>query len=152
MIFEQFNTTQELDHFIMSLNRFKLDLFNYSAEEIEDILHNNYDIMFVSTLHRILQNENLQITEENKLQIESVLQKIEEAADEVEVLKLTISFSPTARFQGELQNWIAKNVAPNTLLDLTVRKEVIGGAEIVYKGNYKDMTISNKLDGYKFSL
>lgn len=152
MIIDQFNTKQELDHFLASLSRFKLDLFKYSSEELEEVLHNNYDIVFVSTFHKLLQSSNVALTEETKLQVESILENFETEMEDVEVLKITISFSPTARFQAELQNWISKNISPNTLLDLTVRNEIIGGAEIVYKGNYQDLTISNKLENYNFAL
>lgn len=152
MLLDQFNTKQELDHLLASLTKFKLDLFNYTSEQLEQKLYDEYDVVFVNTLKELLKNNSLSINDDNKLQIESLLDQVEKEAAEVEVLKITLAFTPTERFLAELQNWISKHVGQNVLLDLLVREEIIGGAEIVYKGLYKDMTISNKLENYEFKL
>lgn len=137
---------------LASINRFKLDLFNYNAEELKQKLSSDYSHSFHEALNELLAKNNLELREDLKLPIESLLEKVEEEALKVEVLELVLAFDPTDRFLGEIKNWIRKNVEGNVLLELKVRESIIGGAELVYKGLYKDLTISNRLEDFSFQL
>lgn len=152
MILEDFSTKKDLDDLLTSIQRFKLDLFNFKAEDLEKHIHDNYDVVFANTLREIMSRGDIGFVEEDKLRLESSLDALEKDASSIEILEITVAFNPTQRFLSELKNWISKNIKENILIDLKVNESIVAGAEIVYQGNYRDFTISNKLRNYNFKL
>ncbi len=152
MIIDEFSTKDELDRLLYSIDKFKLDLYTYSTAELERCLHYQYDIKFNAFIQKVLEKNNLQLADDNKVKLEKLLADVAKEVASIEILELTIAFSPTVRFLNVLRHWIVENVSKNTVIAIHVDKSVLGGAAIVYRGHYLDLTISNKLKSFDFAL
>lgn len=62
------------------------------------------------------------------------------------VCDLTIAFEPTKEVLRDLGRWVRKNLNKEAVLRVAVDPGVIAGAEIAFKGRYKDLTVRAKID------
>ncbi len=152
MMIDEFSTKADLDRLLYSIDKFKLDLYTYSSSELERCLHYQYDINFNALVQTLLVKNDLQLDDKNKVKIEALLDAVAKELASIEVLDLTIGFSPTVRFLNVLRHWAYENVSKNVVLDIHTDPSVLGGASIVYRGHYLDLTISNKLKSFDYNL
>lgn len=152
MINTDFNTKADLDRIIYSIDKFKLDLYTYSSKELERCLHYQYDIKFNAIVQGILAKNEIDLGDEHKVKIEQLLNDLSKELASVEILDITMAFSPSLRFLNVLRNWVYENVTQNIVLDIHVDPSVLGGVSLVYRGRYLDLTISNKLKSFNFTL
>lgn len=151
MISNDFNTKADLDRIIYSIDKFKLDLYTYSASELERCLHYQYDIKFNSIIQGLLAKNELDFRDEYKVKIEHLLDDLAKSLVSIEILDITIAFSPSARFLNVMRNWAYENITDNIVLDIHVDPAVLGGASLIYRGHYLDLTIANKLKNFDFT-
>lgn len=152
MMVDDISTKAELDRLIYSIDKFKLDLYTYSSAELERCLHYQYDIKFNSLIQTLLAKNDLDIQDNTKVQVEKLLDAVARELASIEIVDLTIAFSPTARFLTVLRHWVYENVSNNVVIDIHTDPSVIGGACITYRGHFMDLTISNKLKSFNFEL
>ncbi len=152
MIKNDFATKADLDRILYSIDKFKLDLYTYSSKELERCLHYQYDIKFNAIVQGVLAKNEIDLGDENKVTVEKLLNALSVDLAAIEILDITMSFSPSARFLNILRNWAYENVTENIVLDIHVDPSVLGGASLIYRGRYLDLTISNKLKSFNFSL
>jgi|ERR1700722_381908 len=76
-----------------------------------------------------------------KRQINTLLDKFRTCKN----VKLIIAFRPNEETISFFSDWIKKNVKANLLIDLQFDKAIVGGAQIVASGMYKDYSVKKKL-------
>lgn len=62
------------------------------------------------------------------------------------VVKLVLAFLPSQEFLEKMTSWLEKQTSEKTLVDISVKEEIVGGAIFEYEGEYRDYTLSSKLD------
>ena len=62
------------------------------------------------------------------------------------ICDLTLAFEPTREIVRDLVRWVRKNLEKEAVLRVTVDPEVVAGAEIAFKGRYKDLTVRAKME------
>ncbi|HVA96346.1 MAG TPA: F0F1 ATP synthase subunit delta [Candidatus Acidoferrales bacterium] len=85
------------------------------------------------------------ITPENQI---SIKRKIDELTDKLRTCKniqLTIAFQPDEQTITLFSDWIKKNVSPELLIDMQFDKSIVGGAQIIAGGVFKDYTVRKSL-------
>lgn len=60
-------------------------------------------------------------------------------------IKITIAFQPDDATITFFSEWIKKNIGPGLLMDLQFDKSIVGGAQIIAGGVYKDYSVKKNL-------
>lgn len=79
---------------------------------------------------------------------EGELRSFQKSISDLPVIKLIVASDPKPRVISTLSKWIKDKVDPYAIIDFEVEPEILGGAIISWKGKYKDVSISSKLDMY----
>lgn len=79
---------------------------------------------------------------------EEVLVLLKQKLNDLNYLSLTIAFEPTLEIIGKISVWIRQNVNQTAVLDITVNKNIIGGAIIEYNGHHGNFTLLPQIDSY----
>ena len=85
MIIDEFSTKDELDRLLYSIDKFKLDLYTYSTAELERCLHYQYDIKFNAFIQKVLEKNNLQLADDNKVKLEKLLADVAKEVASMEI-------------------------------------------------------------------
>lgn len=84
--------------------------------------------------------------EKNGLQKEDFLKSIGEMIKSLEEVKITIHEPPNERLKEAIKNWIDANLGTKVVADFEIKKSILGGAIISYKGKYVDYSLRKRLD------
>ncbi len=60
-------------------------------------------------------------------------------------IKLILAFRPNEETISFFSDWIKKNVKADLLIDLQFDKSIVGGAQLIANGMYKDYSVKKKL-------
>lgn len=61
------------------------------------------------------------------------------------ILKLTMAFEPSESVIDNISNWARSNLQSGMLLDLSLDRSLLGGAQIVHEGKYYDYSLKKKI-------
>lgn len=61
------------------------------------------------------------------------------------IVEMTLAFKPDNAAITYFSDWIKKNVGSDAIIDLQFNPSIVGGAQIIYNGMYKDYSIRKKL-------
>lgn len=61
------------------------------------------------------------------------------------ILKLTMAFEPSESVIDNISNWARGNLQSGILLDLSLDRSLLGGAQIVHEGKYYDYSLKKKI-------
>ncbi len=79
-------------------------------------------------------------------QIQDILNKLKQEAEKVNFLSLTIAIEPSEELLTSLSKWAEKNFDNKVIFDITVNPDIVGGAIVTYKGNYRDESLKKTLE------
>lgn len=123
--------------------------------ELIDLIDNLKDNNFVikpssvgdkSLIEKALITALASIEIKNKKAIETFLDSLRDRTIKLEILKLTIPFNPNEKTIAKLNKWAQDNLPANTIYDINVDPDILGGAIIISnKGNYSDISLSKKI-------
>ena len=83
------------------------------------------------------------------LDLEKLLEEFRNAFWKLEFVNLKLAYTPTRTFLSELKRWFEKNMNGPVIIDLEVDKSIIGGAVIVARDHWRDLSIAQR---YAFLL
>lgn len=63
-------------------------------------------------------------------------------------LKLTVALEPTETGLDRIHSWIIENIGEEVVLDISKNPAILGGAVVIYKGNYRNYSLRKKLEDY----
>lgn len=89
--------------------------------------------------------EDHQINLENAADTDMFFGDVREAIQQIPVLTLTLSFSPTMSMIDKIYGWLGLNAHNQIMLDFKVDESLIGGAQITFKGKYKDFSLKHEM-------
>jgi len=62
------------------------------------------------------------------------------------VVKMTLAIAPTDFLIGQIYNWLITSISENIVLDISIDKQILGGAIVSFGGKYFDFTLRKTLD------
>jgi len=139
-LLETLTTTTDRELLRSELEQLKASIFKLKTGGLEETLKTKVRANVAEVVQRELRQNEAQKTGLNP---ESYLQEVIGQLDTIPVLTLTIAFEPTT---ANLEKWSAqacKLAEQNIILEVKVKPEVVGGANIVWNGRYEDATLQN---------
>ncbi len=138
LIIESLMTRQEADHFLDLINILSENLFTKKvnlSEKITEIFPVHLKILLVKSL----QNNQIDLT--NNILMQSFIESLKKYLESIPVIGLTLAFSPKQQTIKRIYSWLAFQIKKPVLLDITVNKNIIGGAVIDVAGIHFEYTI-----------
>jgi ATP synthase delta (OSCP) subunit len=85
------------------------------------------------------------ITPTNQITIKRQIDELSDKLRACKSIQLTIAFQPNEETVTLFSDWIKKNVKPDILIDLQFDKSIVGGAQIIAGGIFKDYSVRKNL-------
>lgn len=125
-------------------------------EEIDMLLQSIYQLdkyMFEETLEKMVRIRVAmeirklvqQHTSSKKEEIKALLSNAYRTICVLPILQLTLAFEPSEAVIGNISRWARQNLAAGILLDLSLDRSILGGAIVMYHGNFYDLSLRKKL-------
>lgn len=133
----------EMTAVIVCLDEFMNDFFapkeNATSQAIFDNLPNG--------LAQILKEDLLKetVTHENQPIINKRIDALKDQLRAMKTIQITIAFQPDEAAINLFSEWVKKNIGSGRLIDLQFDKTIVGGAQIIADGQYKDFTVRKQL-------
>lgn len=132
--YELINLIEEIEE-----NVFKKDPKDYSTQS-----------PFIIKMSKLIYSEiNSKGLTNNRKSIESYLEKLIKITKEVPEMKLTLAIEPTQDLIMKIKDWTARNISREIVLDISVKKEILGGLILVSaEGKYINFSVQEQIDNY----
>lgn len=91
---------------------------------------------------------NASLDSKLKEDVSKACQQIKSDLSNRETIEITLAFDPERAFIERLYQWFTRNVSNGIVLQISVNSQIVGGAIVVYKGFYSDLSLEKKLDTY----
>ena len=142
-IIQKLRTTSDVTHVLRCLEELDETIFSAKTpiEKGEIFREVPKDIADMLTAAFI----NLPATPENKIVLKREIDDLSDRLRGCKNIQLTIAFHPDEETITFFSEWVKKNVSPTILIDLQFDKTIVGGAQIIANGVFKDYSVRKKL-------
>lgn len=110
----------------------------YSAQEgvFEEALKKNVRSWVSQLIRTALSRE--------EVDKEEFLKGLKVALAKLKVLGLTIAFDPAEAALDRFHHWVRRHLGEGVVLEMNVNPVVLGGAIVVYQGEYRDLSLRKR--------
>jgi len=81
----------------------------------------------------------------NSSQFKSFIVELKSTVEKLPVMTMYLSFDPSESSLKAISSWFITNLKKRVLLDIVVRREIIGGAVLVINGVFRDYSVKQKI-------
>lgn len=134
---------EQIDNYLDSL----YEINNKSKEE-------NLNLLFPSESAEVIKNQlkaqgiNLEDIE----RVKNYLIGLKESLQNAKLITITLAVKPDDKLLNDIYTALEKVIGGDcALLEIKINKEILGGAEIIWKGQYFEHTLKKKVEEY-FSI
>lgn len=115
----------------------------YLLEEgkFEQSLEGDVRAKVAGEIRKLLQGD----INQNKEEIKVILSIVYKSVCALPILKLILAFEPSENVIASISRWARMNLEKGIILDVSLDRSVLGGAVIIYRGKFYDLTIKKKL-------
>lgn len=144
-LFENLYTTQDLVLFYKEIDQLIAAIFTDgpSFEEQEKAILSPDKIF---KIHDFLEKQRVHLN--NPVEVKEALEKIKKEGETLPIVTLQLAFEPTRDILKNIHLWFLRRMEKTVLLEITLERQVLGGAFISFNGTYKDYTLKTKIDSF----
>lgn len=136
-------TRQEADLLKEDLEKLSSALFNTKTNPANEIdLYIPFDKK--EKILSLLQTNGIGFQDLDKTQ--KFLSLIQESLSSIPVISLQIAFEPKKELIGSIQEWFFLKLKREVLLDINIKKELLGGTVIINNGVFRDYSLKKKIE------
>lgn len=136
-------TTAEVDHFSSEIDSLLVSIFETSDQSFDNALK-TISVDTAKKIKEAFRKSGLDIRD--KALIRSFLATLKDLLRKFKIIRLIIAFDPSSRTIENIHSWVSSNLGEGYILDIKTNPEVLGGAIIVFHGEYKDLTVKKNLE------
>lgn len=85
------------------------------------------------------------VTIENQLEYKKQIDQLAEKLGTVKTIQLTLAFKPDTNAIVTFSDWVKKNISIDTVIDIQYDQSIVGGAQMIYNGMYKDYSVRKNI-------
>ena len=135
-------TLDDLSNLNLDINTIIQDL--YTTKKLDDALSTEINITSGEILHEAIAIEEINV--DNFQIVKSFLEEIQTKLSSISILSLTTATSLDGQSLSKLSRKVKELIGLNIVLEITTNPKILGGAEIAYKGKYKNYTLDHQLN------
>ncbi len=137
LVVSQVRTKDDLDVLLSEIELLEESLFETKTGKFEDVLSNKVR----SSVSEAISTE----LEKEKIDHHDYFDGLTKELKKLKVLRLTISFEPRGSSVSKIFDWVNSNVGKGIILEIEVESSILGGAIVVWKGEYRDYSLRSLL-------
>lgn len=135
-------TTRDLNEISQEIDKLSESIFRTSLQSFDSSL-NEISVKTGERIKNTFLKNNLDVS--NKETIKDFLISLKKKLQEFKTIKLTIAFEPSHSTIENIYNWVISALDNSFILDIEVNENVLGGAVVVFNGQYTDLTIKKTI-------
>lgn len=136
-------TTRNLDDFSSEIDKLLESIFQPSINKSFDSALKEISVRTAGWIKDVFLKNNLDIS--NREVIKNFLTRLKEQLKKYKTIKLTIAFEPSYSSIENIYNWVLEALDNSYILDIDVNTAILGGAIVVFNGQYRDLTLKKNL-------
>lgn len=137
-IIKQIQTKSEAKELLFGINLI-LESFNFKKKSFEAVLEKSLSLKVSEIIKTFISEKDKKDVQESLITLKNKLQALK-------AITLTLAFSPTGDSIKKISSWIKENLGEEFIFEIEEDPTIIGGAIIVYKGKYKNLSLKKKLE------
>ena len=145
-IFRYVRTTHDAEELIGHIDTLLSHLYTIRKDSFDKLTFSVLDQWVAKAAVEVF--ATLHFNWNNPDDVKTFFTKLKEELQACEVLTLTLSHRPTPDEIDGYTSWARSNVHQNIIFEINVDQNLLGGAVIVYKGHYLDLSLRKQLDAY----
>ena len=134
-------TTSDVIKLAEEVDMLLKSLYQLESGKFEQKLDERVRVRVAQEIRKLLQGNTNQAKEE----IKTLLTGAYSTICTLPILKLILAFEPSEYIITNISHWARLNLAKGAILDLSMDRSILGGAVIIYKGKFYDLTVRKKL-------
>ena len=108
----------------------------------EKIITTHFPEHLAVIMRKILQDP---VFKDSPEMLKKFFQELRDTIDILQLLKLSLAFNPSEEMIIRLHEWVKKNLGSGVVLDINYDGSMLGGARIIFKGRYKEVTLAQMI-------
>lgn len=116
-------------------------IYHTEIYDLEEILAKFVRVRIAVEIKKLISQDSIS----GKEQTRTLLSDAYRTICALPILKLTMAFEPSESIIDNISNWARSNLQSGILLDLSLDRSLLGGAQIVYEGKYYDYSLKKKI-------
>ena len=140
----EIRTLDDLNLLKSELDTLLAALFQVGSTAFKQVLNTKLQRNLGNDLTRTLADANISLTDQDGLQ--KFFSGFKQAITKLPVIQLTLAYHPTNEQIEQLSDWLRAETKQPVIVELKYDKRILGGAIIVYNGNYQDLSLKTKLN------
>jgi len=133
-------TKEQAEDFMAQLDFLAGKIFNKNTN-MSKLINEIFAQEIKEKLELILEKNNINLSEFSSAQ--PFLRNLKQAVKSLPVVGLTLAFEPQEELIKKISSWLSLSLPTHTLINLSVKPEILAGAIIEYQGRYRDYSITN---------
>ena len=142
-LIELIRTTDDLVKFDEEMDLLLQSIYYVDKDMLKDALEKTVRIRVATVMRKLIQRDTLSKREE----INALFLSVYKTICSLPMLQLTLAFEPSEAVIANVSRWARQNFANGILLDLSLDRNILGGAIVMYHGRFYDLTLRKNLQG-----
>jgi hypothetical protein len=134
-------TTEDVSKLGEEIDILLKGLYHVESGEFEQKLREEVRLRVAGEIRRLLGGSVVQ----GEKEIKAVLSSAYSTVCALPILKLILAFEPSEVVINDISHWARVNLERGILIDLSMDRNLLGGAVIIYKGKFYDFSVRKKL-------
>ncbi|OGZ96437.1 MAG: hypothetical protein A2847_02275 [Candidatus Sungbacteria bacterium RIFCSPHIGHO2_01_FULL_50_25] len=141
-IFSLIRTTSEREEVRAGIQELSKSLYKSFPETFHSVLNEKFRARIGDMLREWFDKQSYL---RNPGLITADIEKLDRAILSMRVLRIEVALEPNASFVDRIASWAHANLPNDFVLDIARDSAIVGGARLVYKGRYKEYTLSEMI-------
>ncbi len=137
-------TTDERDLIITELHQLFDSLHKVDKSQFSAILNKEVSVRTAEVVHTAIAEAN--VPNEDFSALENCLQTLKQELMLLTTVEITLAIKPQHEFLTQLYRWVQEHVGKQTIIQLAINPEIVGGIILVYQGKYINLSLSKRID------
>jgi hypothetical protein len=116
-------------------------LYHVESSEFEQKLEREVRVRVAAEIRKLLQAS----ADQSKEEIKVLLGSVNRVVGALPIVKLVLAFEPSEQVIANISHWCRMNLERQVVIDLSIDRSILGGAVIIYRGKFYDLTLRKKL-------
>lgn len=136
-------TTKEVSHFASEIDTLLQTLFKSEKSSLEKAL-NQISTESAGKITQVFSKNNLDINDKDA--VTGFFETLKKLMKKFKVIKLILAFDPSSKTILSIHEFIRDTLGIGFIMDIEVDPEILGGAVVIFNGQYNDFTLKKTVE------
>lgn len=134
-------TTEDVSKLSEEIDILLKGLYHVESSEFEQKLREEVRMRVAGEIRKLIGGS----VGQGKEEVKGILASAYKAVCDLPILKLILAFEPSEVVINDISRWARVNLEKGILIDLSMDRNILGGAVIIYRGKFYDFSVRKRL-------